>query len=91
MREKLLTAAVVFMGGRLAPNSSVWPNDTMRRKGGPSRAPGGRSPKQSCFSSLGQLFCDREQHDSMPGPTAPILMKACYARSAQQFVINSVG
>lgn len=56
MREKLFTAAVGFLGGRLAPHY------TMGGVGGPGQITGGKAPKGSCFSSFGQIFPDREQH-----------------------------
>lgn len=37
-------------------------NYIMGGVGGPGHTAGGKAPEGSCFSSLGQIFCDRERH-----------------------------
>lgn len=73
MRENLLTAAAVCMGGRPAPNSYMLIGQMTQRQETVGHAgqasPSGRAPKGSYFSNLGQI-CDREQHIWVPEPSA---------------------
>lgn len=61
-QERKAANSCCVLYGRKAGSKLFCADRTMRREGGPGHIIGGRAPEGSYFSSLGQIFCDREQH-----------------------------